>query len=186
MTRRASKAHVIALSELPVKTGGIRIGPGRKRRLRARGGKDHRRRAPGPSQRDRTMSLDLDAIRARYNSIQSFEQGGAVWTLTVWRSADDVPALLTEVERMRTVVERARTWRRSNGTHTERVMALVAITDAVDALPCCDLHGRNCEPPSELCCRWCTEVAHGLLGLHSDGSVCSAPDLSGFNTAVTP
>ena len=21
---------------------------------------------------------------------------------------------------------------------------------------CCDLHGRNCEPPSELCCRYCT------------------------------
>lgn len=26
--------------------------------------------------------------------------------------------------------------------------------------PCCDLHGINCEPPSELCCRDCTEVDH--------------------------
>lgn len=25
---------------------------------------------------------------------------------------------------------------------------------------CCDLHGRHCEPPSELCCVDCTEVAH--------------------------
>jgi len=47
------------------------------------------------------MSLDLDAIRARYNSIQEYEQGTTVWTLTVWRSADDTPALLAELERMR-------------------------------------------------------------------------------------
>lgn len=25
---------------------------------------------------------------------------------------------------------------------------------------CCDLHGSNCEPPSELCCRYCTEANH--------------------------
>lgn len=25
---------------------------------------------------------------------------------------------------------------------------------------CCDLHGPNCEPPSELCCASCTEVDH--------------------------
>lgn len=41
---------------------------------------------------------------------------------------------------------------------------------------CCDLHGRNCEPPSELCCRECTEAAHPT---HTDGSTCSNPDLSG-------
>jgi hypothetical protein len=40
---------------------------------------------------------------------------------------------------------------------------------------CCDLHGRHCEPPSELCCRLCTEHDHPA---HRDGSVCSAPDLS--------
>jgi hypothetical protein len=26
--------------------------------------------------------------------------------------------------------------------------------------PCCDLHGFNCEPPSELCCHACTEARH--------------------------
>lgn len=41
--------------------------------------------------------------------------------------------------------------------------------------PCCDLHGRICEPPSELCCKSCTEAAHPG---HADGSACSAPDLS--------
>jgi hypothetical protein len=41
--------------------------------------------------------------------------------------------------------------------------------------PCCDLHGRNCEPPSELCCRHCTETAHPD---HADESTCSNPDLS--------
>ena len=27
-------------------------------------------------------------------------------------------------------------------------------------ISCCDLHGRHCEPPSELCCHGCTEVRH--------------------------
>lgn len=39
---------------------------------------------------------------------------------------------------------------------------------------CCDLHGRRCEP-GELCCDDCTEAAHPA---HSDGSVCSSPDLT--------
>lgn len=25
---------------------------------------------------------------------------------------------------------------------------------------CCDMHDTHCEPPSELCCRYCTEVNH--------------------------
>lgn len=40
----------------------------------------------------------------------------------------------------------------------------------------CDFHGRNCEPPSELCCDQCSEIQHPA---HVDGSVCSAPDLGG-------
>lgn len=27
-------------------------------------------------------------------------------------------------------------------------------------IPCCDLHNQHCEPPSELCCRSCTEAGH--------------------------
>lgn len=49
--------------------------------------------------------------------------------------------------------------------------------------PCCDLHGRNCEPPSELCCAHCTEFDHPrhiLLG------PCSAPDLSGSSVTGGP
>lgn len=42
-------------------------------------------------------------------------------------------------------------------------------------VPCCDLHGRNCEPPSELCCQHCTEASHPD---HADGSACWSPDLS--------
>jgi hypothetical protein len=41
---------------------------------------------------------------------------------------------------------------------------------------CCDMHGRNCEPPSELCCRDCSEAAHDTFPIrHADGSACSAP-----------
>jgi Protein of unknown function (DUF2829) len=51
---------------------------------------------------------------------------------------------------------------------------------------CCDLHGRNCEPPSELCCEECTEVRHAgwVSGNgfqqygHPRGEACSNPDLS--------
>jgi hypothetical protein len=58
--------------------------------------------------------------------------------------------------------------------------------------PCCDLHNRNCEPPSELCCSGCTEFHHGMhadppnydrtLTSHHDGSSCvldSAADYDG-------
>lgn len=27
-------------------------------------------------------------------------------------------------------------------------------------ISCCDLHNQHCEPPSELCCRSCTEAEH--------------------------
>jgi hypothetical protein len=43
------------------------------------------------------------------------------------------------------------------------------------AEPCCDLHGRNCEP-EELCCKKCTEWDHPR---HRGGSGCSNPILSG-------
>ena len=50
-------------------------------------------------------------------------------------------------------------------------------------MTCCDMHGRNCEPPAELCCDRCTEIVHvmgdALTGRHiADGSICSNPDLS--------
>lgn len=48
---------------------------------------------------------------------------------------------------------------------------------------CCDLHGRKCEPPADLCCAECTETAHDMFdsrrGYHArDNSLCSNPDLS--------
>lgn len=61
-------------------------------------------------------------------------------------------------------------------------IALSAIEGA-----CCGLHGRNCEPPGELCCEHCTEQRHfdwtDARGVrrtgHPRGEVCSNPDLSG-------
>lgn len=58
-----------------------------------------------------------------------------------------------------------------------------AIYQRVRAAPCCDLHGRHCEPPGDLCCGACTEAAHGMgdasRGHHAaDGSPCSSPELS--------
>lgn len=39
--------------------------------------------------------------------------------------------------------------------------------------PCCDMHNRHCEPPSELCCHHCTEAAHDSFPIrHADGSRC--------------
>jgi hypothetical protein len=57
---------------------------------------------------------------------------------------------------------------------------------AADFRACCDLHNRNCEPPSELCCEGCTEARHaGWIGTggvrrygHPAGETCINPDLS--------
>lgn len=39
--------------------------------------------------------------------------------------------------------------------------------------PCCDMHNEHCEPPSELCCHLCAEVAHDTFPTrHADGSRC--------------
>jgi hypothetical protein len=64
--------------------------------------------------------------------------------------------------------------------------ALVLALDRLTGNMCCDLHGRNCEPPSELCCEDCTEARHAgwtdVLGMtrrgHPHGEVCANPDLS--------
>jgi hypothetical protein len=53
------------------------------------------------------------------------------------------------------------------------------------AAQCCEYHGRNCEPPSELCCELCTEARHftwtarlgGRHYGHPDGEMCSNPDM---------
>jgi hypothetical protein len=37
---------------------------------------------------------------------------------------------------------------------------------------CCDLHGLNCEPPSELCCDACSETRHPD---HPPGVMCVVP-----------
>jgi hypothetical protein len=51
---------------------------------------------------------------------------------------------------------------------TPSVVAYVARM-AGDGLACCDMHNAYCEPPGDLCCRWCTEAAHPG---HLDGSAC--------------
>lgn len=59
--------------------------------------------------------------------------------------------------------------------------------DTVATEACCDLHGRNCEPPSELCCGSCTEAAHDTFPIrHADGSTCAVPDLSGSTVPPHP
>lgn len=38
---------------------------------------------------------------------------------------------------------------------------------------CCDSHNVHCEPPSELCCHDCSEVAHDSFPIrHADGARC--------------
>ena len=48
---------------------------------------------------------------------------------------------------------------------------------------CCDLHGRNCELPSELCCERCTEADHPQ---HNRWGPCSNPDLSSNSLDEAP
>jgi hypothetical protein len=75
----------------------------------------------------------------------------------------------------------------SLGSGTLTAAQVVAGGDAV-ALTlelCCAGHNRHCEPPSELCCRQCTEAAHATFPVpHSDGSPCVLllPPPGGANT----
>ena len=62
------------------------------------------------------------------------------------------------------------------------------------AVPCCDLHNRNCEPPGDLCCGECTEYHHGLHACsnnpmavsHHDGSTCVLQPQGGGGPSNTP
>lgn len=56
-----------------------------------------------------------------------------------------------------------------------RVARSFAAGSSRDTTPsrCCDMHNEHCEPPAELCCERCTEVAHDTFPIrHSDGSTC--------------
>lgn len=77
----------------------------------------------------------------------------------------------------------------ADGTYHDHLRAafIAGTVHARNASPgqCCDLHGRNCEPPSELCCWECTEARHGgwtdghgkwRYG-HPAGETCSNPVL---------
>lgn len=52
------------------------------------------------------------------------------------------------------------------------IRAVVQQSLADTGRTCCDLHGRHCEYPSELCCSLCTETAHVGITPHADGSQC--------------
>ena len=64
----------------------------------------------------------------------------------------------------------------------DEYLARLAAAPSGEPNPCCDLHGSNCEPLSELCCGDCTEAHHGMhadpphydrtLSSHHDGSRC--------------
>lgn len=48
------------------------------------------------------------------------------------------------------------------------------------AAPCCDMHNVHCEPPSDLCCRRCTEAGHDTFPIrHADGAPCVLPGQPG-------
>lgn len=61
----------------------------------------------------------------------------------------------------------------------ELMLDLIDVYSCEVAEVCCDSHNRRCEPPSELCCRGCTERADDAFPIrHPDGSRCvmdSAP-----------
>lgn len=68
------------------------------------------------------------------------------------------------------------------GAELARAGHVIAELRGLNVFPCCDMHGRHCEPPSELCCDQCTEAGHEFgdawRGHHADGTVCSNPDVS--------
>jgi hypothetical protein len=65
---------------------------------------------------------------------------------------------LHPVESMTLTMARGRAKR---GASIEPNTAIILLT-LIDRLRggCCEFHNANCEPPSELCCDWCSERAH--------------------------
>lgn len=93
-------------------------------------------------------------------------------------SMSEVYALAAEQAALLVIARRAK----------DRIQAISGVLDAhIDSRgKCCDLHGRNCEPPGDLCCGDCTEGRHGgwmdergtqRFG-HPRGETCSSPDVS--------
>jgi hypothetical protein len=111
-------------------------------------------------------------LRTEVRILEGAEDGRLVVAesqLAAWRGL-----IQLESGRVRDVIEAAKAWRASRvGSWRSADHTLAAAVDALSQ--CCDLHGRNCEPPSELCCQLCTEASHPE---HRDGTTCSAPDLS--------
>lgn len=73
-------------------------------------------------------------------------------------------------------------WEHCQGPRRARYRRMANAVRALYAPRCCDSHGRNCEPPGELCCAACVEARHRLFdgdaGQHADGTVCVNPNLS--------
>lgn len=46
------------------------------------------------------------------------------------------------------------------GESAEQALEDDPVAKRLGIVPCCDLHGVTCEPPSELCCQHCTERNH--------------------------
>jgi hypothetical protein len=73
-------------------------------------------------------------------------------------------------------------WPDATLANRARYLRMANAVRARYATRCCDIHGRSCEPPYELCCDRCCEAQHvmgdAVRGSHGDGSVCVNPDLS--------
>jgi hypothetical protein len=112
------------------------------------------------------MTIDLQRIRHHAREAAKFVTD----SLGTRVLEQDVPALIAEIQRLQAEIKEAVAWAEIGRRDREQLRARLGAQ-----APCCDIHGRNCEPPSELCCRFCTEAAHPE---HLDSSTCSAPDLS--------
>lgn len=108
------------------------------------------------------------------------EAATALWTLGGATARGDVALLLRQIitagRSTRVVLEDpARRPMRQYATLAQMEAAIAAgelpmppipaleddgAAKALGIVRCCDLHGVNCEPPSELCCRYCTERNH--------------------------
>lgn len=130
-----------------------------------------------PEEMEAIRERDIKTIAAMLMCV------GDSWTPTLHaryialaqESQRDVTPLRNEIERFRrelapalAVLEAARAWR-VQFYKTPQAPRMAALIAAVDAAPCCDMHNGHCEPPSELCCHWCTEVEHPV---HRAGAPC--------------
>jgi len=101
----------------------------------------------------------LDALHMIYTTVLKGDDEAVLLCEehTEWRGVIDCASVSIVA---RTAVEHFRAEHGATPTRPQPSIEDDPVAKRLGIIRCCDLHGVNCEPPSELCCEYCTEANH--------------------------